>query len=141
MAAYLQMVRQSWNKMCCKRILILLSVFFSVGGFAAQDRYHFETPEQEKRYQQMLLHIRCMVCENQPLAESNAPLAEDLRLEVYQQIVAGKQDPEIKAFLVERYGDSVLYEPPVQSNTFILWFGPLVLLLIGMIVWIYRVRK
>ena len=145
MATYLPMVRQGLAKMC-NRFLIFLSLFFcaalfSTATWAETDRYHFQTSAEEKRYQQMLLHIRCMVCENQPLAESNAPLAEDLRLEVYNQMVAGKTDPEIKAFLVERYGDSVLYEPPVQNNTYILWLGPIVLLLMGLLIWIYKVRK
>lgn len=126
--------------MWCWRFLVLLSMLCSFPVVAMQDRYHFSTPEQEKHYQQMLLQIRCMVCENQPLAESNAPLAEDLRLEIYHQIVAGKSDAEIKAFLVERYGDSILYAPPLQSNTFILWFGPLLLFIVGIGIWWYKVN-
>jgi cytochrome c-type biogenesis protein CcmH/NrfF len=141
MAAYLSMVKPSLSKVH----LILFSIFFCLSAWAtgepSHDRYHFETSAEEKHYQQLLLHIRCMVCENQSLAESNSPLAEDLRLEVYNQFVAGKTDPEIKAFLVERYGAAVLYEPPIQSNTLILWLGPILLLLIGGLIWIYKVRK
>ena len=137
MAAYLSRIKNVRSK----NLLIWMSIFFSVATFAVEDRYHFMTAAQEKQYQQLLLQIRCMVCENQSLAESNSPLAEDLRSEVYQQIMAGKTVAEIKTFLVERYGDSVLYEPPLQSNTFILWFGPGLLLLLGLGIWLYKVKK
>ncbi len=79
--------------------------------------------------------LRCLVCQNQSLADSNAPLAQDLRREVRSLADAGKSDTEIKAFLVARYGDFVLYKPPVKSTTWLLWFGPFVLLAGGAVAW------
>jgi cytochrome c-type biogenesis protein CcmH len=79
--------------------------------------------------------LRCLVCQNQSLADSNAPLAQDLRREVRSLADAGKSDAEIKDFLVARYGDFVLYKPPVKSITWLLWFGPFVLLAGGALAW------
>ncbi|MCL4744767.1 MAG: cytochrome c-type biogenesis protein CcmH [Burkholderiaceae bacterium] len=79
--------------------------------------------------------LRCLVCQNQTLADSNAELAVDLRREVQRMIAGGRSDKQIKTYLVERYGDFVLYDPPVQANTIALWFAPFVLLLIGAIIW------
>ena len=84
--------------------------------------------------------LRCLVCQNQSLADSNAPLAEDLRREVRALAVAGKSDAEIKDYLVARYGDFVLYDPPVKSLTWLLWFGPLALLVLGGGIWLVLVR-
>jgi cytochrome c-type biogenesis protein CcmH len=85
--------------------------------------------------------LRCLVCQNQTLAESNAPLAEDLRKEVREQALAGKSDDEIRAYLVARYGDFVLYKPPVEPVTYLLWFGPFVLLAGGAVVWWMLLRR
>ncbi len=85
--------------------------------------------------------LRCLVCQNQTLAESNAPLAEDLRKEVRELAVAGKSDDDIRAYLVARYGDFVLYKPPVKSTTYLLWFGPFLLLAGGVIVWFVVLRR
>ncbi len=75
--------------------------------------------------------LRCLVCQNETLADSRADLAEDLRKEIREQMKAGKSDQEIIAFLTQRYGDFVLYKPPVKSTTYLLWFGPFVLLFAG----------
>jgi cytochrome c-type biogenesis protein CcmH len=85
--------------------------------------------------------LRCLVCQNQTLAESNAPLAEDLRKEIREQALAGKSDDEIRAYLVARYGDFVLYKPPVEPVTYLLWFGPFVLLVAGACVWWTLLRR
>ena len=85
--------------------------------------------------------LRCIVCQNQTLAESNAPLAEDLRQEVRELAVSGKSDDDIRAYLVARYGDFVLYKPPVKSTTWLLWFGPFLLLATGAIAWWLIVRR
>ncbi len=84
--------------------------------------------------------LRCLVCQNQTLAESNAPLAEDLRREIRGLADAGKSDAEIRDFLVARYGDFVLYRPPVKPITWLLWFGPFALLAIGAFAW-WRVGR
>jgi cytochrome c-type biogenesis protein CcmH len=85
--------------------------------------------------------LRCLVCQNQTLADSNAPLAEDLRREVRELAVQGKTDDEIKQYLVARYGDFVLYKPPVKPTTWLLWFGPFAFLLGGAVVWLVVLRR
>jgi len=93
-----------------------------------------EDPEVEKRLAQLSQELRCLVCQNETLAESRADLAEDLRREIRVQIKAGKSDKEIIDFLTQRYGDYVLYRPVVSPKTYLLWFGPFVLLLGGLAV-------
>ena len=85
--------------------------------------------------------LRCLVCQNQTLADSNAPLAEDLRREVRELATGGKSDDEIRAYLVARYGDFVLYKPPVKSTTYVLWFAPFLLLAAGASAWWVLVRR
>ena len=85
--------------------------------------------------------LRCLVCQNQTLADSNAPLAEDLRREVRELAIGGKSDDEIRAYLVARYGDFVLYKPPVKSTTYVLWFAPFLLLVSGAAAWWVLVRR
>ena len=95
----------------------------------------------DRRLKLLENELRCLVCQNQTLAESSAPLAEDLRKEVRDLAVAGKSDDEIRAYLVARYGDFVLYKPPVKSTTYLLWFGPFLLLAGGVIVWLVVLRR
>ena len=95
----------------------------------------------EQRLKRLETDLRCLVCQNQTLADSNAPLAEDLRREVRELALAGKSDAEIRAFLVARYGDFVLYRPPVKESTWLLWFGPFLLLGGGLAVWLAIVRR
>jgi cytochrome c-type biogenesis protein CcmH len=87
--------------------------------------------EQHARYASMIAELRCLVCQNQSIAESNAPLAADLREQVEKQIAAGRSDAQIKSYLTDRYGDFVLYSPPFKRVTVLLWAGPSLLLLIG----------
>ena len=89
----------------------------------------------DARLKQLETELRCLVCQNQTLADSNADLADDLRREVRALAVAGKSNDEIKAYLVARYGDFVLYDPPVKPLTWLLWFGPFALLIGGGAVW------
>ena len=89
----------------------------------------------DARLKQLETELRCLVCQNQTLADSNADLAEDLRREVRALAVSGKSDDEIKTYLVARYGDFVLYDPPVKPLTWLLWFGPFALLIGGGAVW------
>ena len=113
----------------------------AAGSLWAQDVLDFDSDEQEARFHALTEELRCTVCQNQNLADSDAPLAQDLRKEVYKMMVAGRSNAEIKSFLVERYGDFVLYRPPVQGNTFALWAIPGVLLLIGGLVVVFVVRS
>ena len=98
-------------------------------------------PILDARLKKLEEELRCLVCQNQSLADSNAPLAEDLRREVRGLAESGKNDQEIKEFLVTRYGDFVLYRPPVKSSTWLLWFGPFLLLGGGAIVWVAVLRR
>jgi len=99
-----------------------------------------EDPKIEQRMKNLTEQLRCLVCQNETLADSRADLAEDLRKQIREQIKAGKSDQEILAFLTERYGDFVLYKPPVKKTTYLLWFGPFVLLIAGTGV-LYRYLK
>jgi cytochrome c-type biogenesis protein CcmH len=101
----------------------------------------FDSPEQEDRFSHLTEELRCTVCQNQNLADSDAQLAQDLRNEIYKMLMAGQTDQQIKDFMVQRYGDFVLYRPPVQGNTMALWVMPVVLLLIGSIAVFFTVRN
>ncbi len=96
----------------------------AAGPLPALEPRTFDSPAEEARYRDLLQELRCLVCQNQTLADSNADLAQDLRREVYDMVRAGRSDPEIIEFLVARYGDFVLYRPPVAPKTWLLWFGP-----------------
>ncbi|MBR9813062.1 cytochrome c-type biogenesis protein CcmH [bacterium] len=98
-------------------------------------------PEQTQRFQNLIEELRCLVCQNQSIAESNAGLATDLRAQVTEQIQAGKTDAEIKAYLQARYGDFVLYNPPLTAKTIVLWVGPFVLVLGVLIAVIVQLRR
>jgi cytochrome c-type biogenesis protein CcmH len=91
----------------------------------------FTDPAQQARYEHLIRELRCLVCQNQSIADSNASLASDLRREVREMILAGRSDDEIRAFMTERYGDFVLYKPPVAPRTWLLWLAPALLLLGG----------
>ncbi len=86
---------------------------------------------QQKRAVELSEHLRCLVCQNQTIADSNAELAQDLRRQVREQIARGRSDAQIVEFMVQRYGDFVLYKPPLKASTVMLWFGPALLLLAG----------
>jgi cytochrome c-type biogenesis protein CcmH len=90
------------------------------------------TPEQETRYYSLIGELRCLVCQNETVAESPAPLAQDLREQTRQQILAGRTDREIRDYMTARYGDFVLYRPPFKASTWVLWIGPFVLVLVAL---------
>lgn len=92
----------------------------------------FDDPEQEAVFKRLSHEIRCLVCQNQAIADSNAGLAKDLREEIYNMLKQGKTETEITEFLVERYGDFVLYDPPMKPATFMLWFGPLIMFFVAL---------
>jgi cytochrome c-type biogenesis protein CcmH len=94
----------------------------------------------EKRTAALAHELRCLVCQNQSLAESNAPLAVDLRGQIREQLAAGKSESEVKAYMVARYGDFVLYRPPFNWKTFLLWGGPFLFLLLGLLLLLKAVK-
>ena len=119
-------------------ILILLSV---QQLHAAEVMLEFDSPEQETRFEELLEELRCMVCQNQTLADSNARLARDLRDRTYNMVRSGKSNNEIIEHMVERFGDFVLYRPPLKKTTVLLWFGPVIFLIIAVSTfWLYSHR-
>jgi len=120
------------------QLVLLCSLVCSVVAQTAQPLA--EDPQIEKRLQALSQELRCLVCQNETLADSRAGLAEDLRREIREQMKAGKSDKEIIAFLTARYGDFVLYRPRVTPTTYLLWFGPFILLGVGL-VFLYRQLK
>lgn len=100
----------------------------------------FANQTQEDRYRSLIGEVRCTVCQNEPIESSNAALAADLRQQVYEQIIDGRSDFEIRSYLRDRYGDFVLYNPPFAGHTLLLWLGPIALLLIGLIIGAIMIR-
>ncbi len=120
---------------------LLLSLFTNFAWSGIEVR-NFDNKDQEILYNQLMFELRCLVCQNENLAASNAELAKDLRNEVYDMItIKNLGEKEVKTFLVDRYGDFVLYKPPVKKSTWLLWFGPAVMLLIGFLILLAVTRK
>lgn len=120
-------------------LLIMLMGMASVN--AAVEVHKFDTEQQQQQYKKMIDELRCLVCQNQNLADSNAELALDLRNKVARMIQQGKTDQEIIDYMVARYGDFVLYRPPFKAQTLLLWLGPFIILGVGFVVLISYVRK
>lgn len=115
--------------------LLLCCLLFASGALHASgtlESFKFATSAEELRFKHLIAELRCLVCQNQSLADSDAELAHDLRVEVYEMLQAGNTNEQIAEFLVERYGDFVLYNPPVKPSTWLIWFGPFVVLIIAM---------
>ena len=121
--------------------LILLFMLYSSPGFAGVEYRQFDNPEQKQAYNNLISELRCLVCQNQTIADSNADLAKDLRRQVYEMLQQGKSQQDIVDFMTERYGDFVMYRPPFNAKTVILWVGPLVFVVIGLITLIIISRR
>ena len=124
-----------------KNILIACLLSVSLCLHAAIETYQFDSPEQEARFRQLGYELRCPKCQNQAIGDSDAEISGDLRAEVYRMLKDGATDEEIKEFMVARYGRYVLYNPPLDKHTLILWFGPAVLLILGGIFVGLRIRQ
>ncbi len=120
--------------------LAMASMCFAISPVRAQTAQPIEDPAIEARMKNLTKQLRCLVCQNETLADSQAQLAEDLRREIREQIKAGKSDREILAYATQRYGDVILYNPPVKATTYLLWFGPFLLLVIGSVL-LFRFLK
>ena len=103
--------------------------------------YEFDNPEQEALYQQLTKELRCLVCQNQNLADSDAGLAKDLKDQVAEFVRAGKNAEAIKQYMIERYGDFVNYDPPMNASTAFLWFSPLLVFLLGGVILFVKIRS
>jgi len=110
-------------------------------SWAIEDYYHFENASDQQRFQSLTTDLRCLVCQNQNIAESNAPLASDLRDQIYQKIQQGQSNQVILDYLVARYGNFILYKPPFNKATYGLWLGPFLALFSGLIYLIYNIQK
>ncbi len=123
------------------RLLISLIIFWSAQSLAVIETYEFSTPDLELRYKALSQELRCPKCQNQNIADSNAPISRDLRAIVHEQLEAGATDEQIIDFLVDRYGEFVRYRPGMDSNTFWLWSAPLILLVMAVAVVLTQIRK
>ena len=123
-----------------KRLLFVLLMLASLVAAAAAP-IEFRDAAEEARFRALSAELRCVMCQNQSLADSNAQIAEDLRRQVLDLMREGKSDDEIKDYLVARYSDFVLYSPPVKPSTWLLWFGPALILLGGAAVLVVVVRR
>lgn len=115
-------------------VVALLLGCLAFGAQAIDTEQDLPTPELQARYETLINELRCLVCQNQSIADSNAGLASDLRREVHSMLLAGKSDAEILQFMTDRYGDFVLYRPPFVGRTLLLWLAPALLLGIGLLV-------
>ncbi len=122
-------------------LLVALLVFAGVTHAQAIEPMPFADHAQELRFQHLTQQLRCPMCQNETLADSNAPIARDLRNQIFQLMQQGKSDDEIKQYLVDRYSDYVLYDPPLKPGTWLLWFGPLLILCGGAGVVLVAIRK
>lgn len=129
-----------------KKTLLLITLLSALVGsnqtsYAVIEAVEFETKKQEQRYKVLIDQLRCLVCQNQNLAGSDAPLAKDLRDITAKMIKQGDSDATIKAFMRDRYGDFVLYEPPFNWSTAFLWLGPFVLLILVSVGLILNIKR
>jgi cytochrome c-type biogenesis protein CcmH len=123
-----------------KWLLLIILLVPCLAG-AEEARPLTDNPQAEARLKHLAVELRCLVCQNQTLADSNAPLAEDLRREVREMIAKDMSDKDIIEFLVTRYGDFILYRPPLKATTTLLWLGPFVLLIAGVAALVLALRR
>ncbi|MAD45173.1 MAG: cytochrome c-type biogenesis protein CcmH [Oceanospirillaceae bacterium] len=119
-----------------KKFVLIFCVCLTLPAWAVVEgyKYQFDSQRETDRFNQLAEDLRCPKCQNQNLADSNAPVASDMREKVYEMMQAGKTDEEIVGYMVERYGDFVNYTPPVKSKTLFLWLGPVAVFVIGLLV-------
>ncbi len=124
------------------RLTSLMLVFLlSMSVYAAIDVYDFDSPQQEAQYRGLIEELRCPKCQNQNLAGSDAPIAQDLKQKIYDLIKDGRSDGEIRVYMQERYGDFISYKPPVRPSTWILWFFPPLLLILLIAGWFWQSKR
>ena len=116
------------------RVVLFLLSFLTQSMAFPNAFYPLDTPKKEAQFQHLLRELRCLVCQNQDLADSNAGLAKDLRDEVYTLVKEGKSDDDLVHYLTARYGDFILFKPPVKAVTAMLWFGPALFMVLGVFI-------
>lgn len=129
------------NNVMLKLISVILAGLLSVSAFAAIDVYDFDSVQQEAQYRGLIEELRCPKCQNQNLAGSDAPIAQDLKQKTYDLVKDGRSDGEIRDYMQERYGDFISYKPPVRPSTWILWFFPPLLLIALIVGWFWQSKR
>ncbi len=124
----------------CKKYLLMTLLMMTYHVYAIEV-YQFDDAQQEELYQQLTKELRCLVCQNQNLADSDAGLAKDLKDQVAEFVKAGQDAETIKTYMIDRYGDFVNYDPPMNASTAFLWFSPLVVFIIGGLILFINIRK
>lgn len=124
-----------------RRTWFLFLLLLPLLGWANIEAYRFDDPEKEARYRTLIAELRCLVCQNQNLADSNAELAQDMRRQTYEMVQKGASNEEVVTFMVQRYGDFVLYRPPLKSSTWLLWAGPFAIFAIGVSILMLFIRR
>ena len=112
------------------RLLLFFSIMFCYACYSATEIYSFNSAAKKAQFQRLILELRCLVCQNQNLADSNAPLAQDLRQLIAQRVKSGESEQHIKQYLVSRYSEYILFKPLFSPWTYLLWLGPFVLLIV-----------
>ncbi len=135
------MARQLNGVVRAAGFVLLLLLLIPLTGWSKEAIPVAEDPEIEKRMLALTMDLRCLVCQNEPISDSRAEFSNDIRREIREQIKANKTDEEIIQFLVDRYGDFILYNPPVKSTTVMLWFGPAILFVIALGALIVHLRR
>lgn len=124
-----------------KVVVIITACLLSITVYAAIDVYDFDSVQQEAQYRGLIEELRCPKCQNQNLAGSDAPIAQDLKQKTYDLVKDGRSDGEIRVYMQERYGDFISYKPPVRPSTWILWFFPPLLLIFLLVGWFWQSRR
>ncbi|HEC12468.1 MAG TPA: cytochrome c-type biogenesis protein CcmH [Acidiferrobacteraceae bacterium] len=124
-----------------KRLVFAVFCCWVLSVQAAVEVYSFANSAQEQRYKKLISELRCLVCQNQNLADSNADLAKDLRRQIHEMLLKGADDKQVVAYMVARYGDFVLYRPPFKLSTALLWIGPFLILVFGILILIIFIRR
>jgi len=124
-----------------KCFIFFILLFLNRYSIAAEDYYKFNSHKDQQRFASLTSELRCLVCQNQTLAESNSPLAEDLRNQIYIKINSGQTDKNITDYLISRYGNFISYRPPLDSSTVFLWFGPFIIFIFGIFYLFYIIKK
>lgn len=136
-----QLIANQVKSVTIKLASLLIACLLSVASYAAIDVYDFDSVQQEAQYRGLIEELRCPKCQNQNLAGSDAPIAQDLKQKTYDMIKDGRSDSEIRTYMQDRYGDFISYKPPVRPSTWVLWFFPPLLLILLLIGWFWQSKR
>lgn len=132
---------QNNNGIILRLLSVMLACLLGMTAYAAIEVYEFDSVQQEAQYRGLIEELRCPKCQNQNLAGSDAPIAQDLKQKTYDLIQEGRSDTEIRSYMQERYGDFITYKPPIRPSTWILWFFPPLLLIVLIAGWFWQSKR